>query len=621
MESLPLELHLGANFLNNGKVSFLVWAPRSRTVSIKIRKNNEACDSLVPMKAINDGFYYNEMEDVSEGDLYSYVLDNDKERPDPVSRYLPEGLHGRTALIDPKSFKWTDNDWKGIGIDEHIIYELHTGTFTSEGSFSSIIKKLPYLKDLGITCIELMPVAQFPGKRNWGYDGASLYAVQDSYGGPDGLKSLVNACHREGISVCLDVVYNHLGPEGNYLHDFGPYFTDEYHTPWGMAINYDGPDSGPVRNFIISNALYWITEYHIDALRLDAVHGIYDFGANHILQELKQEIINASLKIGRTVCVIAESDLNDSRIIRGTEVGGYGLDSQWSDDFHHCLHTVLTGENKGYYSDFGSIEDLAKSLQNAFVYDGMYSAFRKRKHGNSTAGLSPSSFVIASQNHDQIGNRAKGDRLSSGISFQQEKAAALLLLLSPYIPLIFMGQEYGETAPFQYFIDHGDMDLVKAVREGRKKEFASFGWNDIPDPDSVQTFKDSMLNWDLLSENDNEKNHKYLFRFYKDLIVLRKERLAGKIKKLTDFSVCYDTNKKWISLEYLKDFGIKLAYIVSLSDEEITIDFPFVDKKIEDKKRKSILIDSEDPVYGGSGKDETISGQIVLKPWQVKVLG
>jgi maltooligosyltrehalose trehalohydrolase len=371
-----------------------------------------------------------------------------------------------------------------------------------------------------VTAIELMPVAQFPGERNWGYDGTYLYAPQNSYGGPWGLKTLIQACHQKGLAVILDVVYNHLGPEGNYLANYGPYFTDRYKTPWGSAINFDGPESDEVRNFIMDNALHWVTEYHIDGLRIDAIHGIFDFSARHILCDIREAVHRQAKKLGRPVRVIAESDLNDVRVVDSPRRGGYGLDAQWNDDFHHCLHTLLTGEREGYYGDFGEINHLVKALREGFVYSGQYSPYRKRRHGSSSKHLPPSTFVVFSQNHDQVGNRAKGDRLSTLVPFEALKLTAAIVLLSPNLPLLFMGEEYGEEAPFQYFVHHSDQELIEAVRRGRKEEFSAFQREGtLPDPQDEMTFLRSKIDLDLR----HREKHRSLLEFYRTLIQLRKE--------------------------------------------------------------------------------------------------
>lgn len=511
-------LDLGATPMDGGGTSFRVWAPKVKELSVLLLSGNG--DSVVRLQEDGEGYFAGTIAGVGEGARYFYQFDDGTARPDPASRFQPEGVHGPSQVVNPNSFPWTDSGWQGIPLDAYIIYELHVGAFTREGTFDAVIAQLDYLADLGVTALELMPVAQFPGERNWGYDGVNPFAPQNSYGGPDGLKRLIDACHSKGLAVVLDVVYNHLGPEGNYLHGFGPYFTDRYRTPWGDAVNFDGPHSDPVRHYFISNALYWITEYHIDALRLDAVHGIYDFGARHILQELAGAVHSLGAALGRRVCVIAESDLNDVRLINPPESGGHGLDAQWNDDFHHALRTLLTGDQAGYYGDFGRFSDLVKGFMEGFVLSGGYSAYRKRRHGSSSAGHAPGKFVVFSQNHDQVGNRMAGERPGEHLDAQQLMLAAATVMLSPYVPLLFMGEEYGETAPFPYFVSHGDRDLVEAVRQGRQQEFAAFaGQGTPPDPQSESTFLSAKLN----REQRHHGNHGAIFKFYRELIRLRKE--------------------------------------------------------------------------------------------------
>jgi len=464
------------------------------------------------------GYWQAVVDDAPVGSRYYYVLGGGTQRPDPASHFQPEGVHGPSEVVDHGAFSWSDAGWEGVPLEDMIVYELHVGTFTPEGTFEAIVPRLPELEALGITAVELMPVAQFPGDRNWGYDGVYPYAAQNSYGGPAGLKTLVNAIHRHGMSAILDVVYNHLGPEGSYLRDFGPYFIDTYKTPWGDAINYDGHDSPHVRDFFIENALHWLREYRFDALRLDALHAIYDQSAKHVIQELSERVSRLSHESGRKFYLIGESDLNDVRFIRPARDGGYGLDAQWSDDFHHSLHTLLTGERTGYYEDFGRIEQLAKAIREGFVFSWQYSRHRRKFHGSSSRQRPARQFVVAVQDHDQIGNRMLGERLWHLVDFESLKLAAGTLLLSPYIPLLFMGQEYGEEAPFQYFVSHSDEQLVEAVRQGRRNEFKAFHWDqDFPAPQAVETFERSRLHWDRRTQG----NHAVLLAFYRRLIELR----------------------------------------------------------------------------------------------------
>lgn len=470
------------------------------------------------MARAEKGYHHATVEEVGLGSLYLFRLDGQKERPDPASRSQPQGVHGSSQVIAP-DFPWQDGGWSGVPLQQYILYELHVGTFTPEGTFDAVIPHLDDLAELGITAVEIMPVAQFPGDRNWGYDGVYPFAVQGSYGHSASLRRLVDACHRRGLAVVLDVVYNHLGPEGNYLWDFGPYFTDRYRTPWGSAVNFDGPHSDEVRRFFIENALYWITEFHVDALRLDAVHAIFDRSARPFLEELSEAVRRQAERLNRRIYLIAESDLNDARLIQPQPLGGYGLDAQWSDDFHHALHALLTGERTGYYQDFGTVEQLARAFRDSYVYTGQYSPSRRRRHGNPPRLCAPHQFVVAAQNHDQVGNRMLGERLSQLIPFEELKLAAGAVLLSPFLPLLFMGEEYGETAPFQYFISHHDSQLVEAVRQGRREEFSAFAWlGEPPDPQEEATFLRAKLRRQLQLQG----HHRVLLEFYRELIRLRR---------------------------------------------------------------------------------------------------
>ncbi len=509
------QVPLGATHLGGGCSSFLVWAPKSERLEILVI---HPCLQRAPMQKQDRGYFAAILQNAPPGSLYCYAFEGGKERPDPASRFQPEGVHG-PSQVGSDLFPWTDAHWKGIPLAEYILYELHTGTFTPEGTFEAIIPRLDELKTLGITALELMPVAQFPGDRNWGYDGVYPFAVQNSYGGPEGLKRLVNACHERGLAVVLDVVYNHFGPEGNYTGDFGPYVTDQYRTPWGQAVNFDGPGSNEVVRFFTENALHWLAGFHVDALRLDAIHSIMDRNARPFLGLLALAVQEFAQQTGRNVYLIAESDLNDTRVVRSRAAGGYGLDAQWSDDLHHALHALLTGERSGYYQDFGKLEHVVKALQEGFVYSGQYSVYRRRRHGNSSRHIPARQFVVFGQNHDQIGNRMASERLSRLISFEALKLAAGVVMLSPFIPLLFMGEEYGEEAPFQFFTSHGDSSLIEAVRKGRRDEFAAFGWqSEPPDPQAEAAFLSSKLRREL----GGEGSHRVLMNFYRELIGLRK---------------------------------------------------------------------------------------------------
>jgi len=458
------------------------------------------------------------------GDGYFYVLDDGPALPDPVSRLLPEGVHGPSEIVDPEAFRWSDHAWRGLDLREYILYELHVGTFTPQGTFDGVLERLDYLKGLGISAIELMPVAAFPGTRNWGYDGASPYAVQASYGGPEGLKRLVDAAHRAGLAVVLDVVYNHLGPEGNYLSRFGPYFTSRHHTPWGDAINYDGPEAPEVRRYFVENALYWVREYHLDGVRLDAVQTICDESPKHIVHEIAESVHQLARELGRRVTVIAETDENDARYFRPRERGGYGVDAVWSDDFHHALHAVLTREREGYYQDFGRKEQLVRALNEGFAFQGEpFNFWDGRPRGTPAPEVPLYRHVICTQNHDQVGNRARGERLTELGPRGARKLAAALLLLAPHTPLLFMGQEYDEQAPFQYFTGHGDPALQKAVSEGRRKEFQQFTWDQVPDPQDAATFERSKIRLQASGSGRQAE----MLAWYRALIDLRRRAVMS----------------------------------------------------------------------------------------------
>ncbi|MBN1306421.1 MAG: malto-oligosyltrehalose trehalohydrolase [Chitinispirillaceae bacterium] len=495
--------------------TFVVWAPLRSQMELHLLS---PVDRLVPMACDDDGRWTATVEKVGHGALYRYRLDNSIERPDPASQCQPEGVHGPSMVVDRRRFSWSDHGLRRRRLEDYIIYEMHVGTFTAEGTFAAAIDRLPELVELGITAVEIMPVAQFPGTRNWGYDGVYPFAVQWSYGGADGLKYFVNECHCLNLAAVLDVVYNHLGPEGNYLRDFAPYFTDRYRTPWGESLNFDGPYSDGVVAFFIANACFWLREFHFDALRLDAVHAICDRGARPFLQRLSEAIEGEFGAADPSRYLIAESDLNDARVLHQRTAGGFGLHAQWNDDFHHSVHAVLTGERRGYYVDFGECDQVMRTLTKGFCYDGQYSKFRKRSHGNDVSGLDTGKFVVCSQNHDQVGNRMLGERLISLTDLARARLAAAAVLLSPYIPLVFMGEEHGEDCPFLYFADHTDESLRKAVREGRKAEFAGFReTGEPPDPFDPFTFERSKIDWSKRSEPQGSA----MMRYYKELIRVR----------------------------------------------------------------------------------------------------
>ena len=517
-------LKLGATVLDAAHVRFAVWAPRAETVEVRLLLTGGR-DRVLPLRRSGE-FFAADCEGAGSGSDYFLRLNGRRDLPDPLSRYQPHGIHGPSRVIDPAAFGWRDHGWRGLPLEDYVIYELHVGLFSPEGTFDGATCRLDYLQEeLGVTAIELMPVAQFPGSRSWGYDGVHPYAPQNSYGGPEGLKRLVDACHRRGMAVVLDVVYNHLGPEGNYLAEFGPYFSERYRTPWGEAINYDWRGADEVRRYFIDNALYWITEYHLDCLRLDAVHGIFDNSARHILQDLASAVHEQASVLGRAVNVIAESDLNDVRLIDPPSRCGFGLDAQWNDDWHHSLHSTLTAERQGYYADFRGLAHLAHAINHGFVYEGQRSAFRGRRFGSSSRGHSPCKLIAFAQNHDQVGNRAEGERLSALVPFEALKLAAGLVLLGPNVPLLFMGEEYGETNPFLFFTSFLDEALGEAVREGRLAEFARFGWERVPDPQMPETYERSRPDWSRRLEGDHAK----LLALYRRLIELRRRTpaLAG----------------------------------------------------------------------------------------------
>ena len=506
---------IGVNFNNGDEAEVVVWAPKATILSLVIDGEEEP----LQMHPAEYGYWKLITPILKKGSRYKFQINNAGTYPDPASTSQPAGVHNSSEAIDLTEFEWTDSTWNNPPLDDYIFYELHTGTFSQKGTFEGIEEKLSYLKELGITAIEIMPIAQFPGERNWGYDGVFPFAVQHSYGGAKALQQLVNACHNIGLAVVLDVVYNHLGPEGNYLDNYGNYFTNKYHTPWGKAVNFDDAWCDGVRHYFIENVLMWFRDFHIDALRLDAVHAIKDFSPKHILEEIKEKVDELVEATGKKHYLIIETDLNDNGYINPIEQHGLGMDAQWLDDFHHALRVTAVNEHTGYYQDFNGIHHLAKSYTDAYVYDGMYSAHRKKIFGVKASENEGKQFVVYSQNHDQVGNRMLGERTSQLVSIEMQKVMAGAVLISPYLPMLFMGEEYGEANPFLYFVNHTDDELTHAVSQGRKKEFAEFYPNDeAPDPNAPETFLKSKLQWDAI----NAQPQQLLFNYYKQFIALRK---------------------------------------------------------------------------------------------------
>jgi len=527
----------GALRREDGGIVWRVWAPLSATLSLVSFSSGQRRESA--MTPEGHGYFIHRQPQAEEGLRYAFKLADGRDYPDPASRWQPDGVHRPSAVFFPEAYGWSDAAWRGVARDALVLYELHAGLFTPEGTFAQIVPRLPQLLSLGVTAIELMPVAQFAGDRNWGYDAVYPYAVQQSYGGPRALQRLVDAAHQAGLAVMLDVVYNHLGPEGNYLGNFGPYFTDRYRTPWGNAVNYDGPDSDAVRQFVIDNACMWVRDFHVDGLRLDAVHAIYDLGPRHILAEIQAAVRREAARAGRLVHLIAESNQNDIRLIRPCRRGGYGLDGVWSDDFHHSVHALLTGERDGYYADFGGPQQVAKALNEVFVYDGCYSRFRRRRHGSRVGAADRTRFVVCIQNHDQVGNRARGDRLGTILPPAAGRLACGLLLLSPCVPLLFMGEEYGEERPFPFFCSFDDPAVVEGVRRGRRREFAdlAFRWGaEIPDPQDPATFAAAKLAWAWPAGSP----HAQLRRLYQDLLAVRRRLPALADRRQTAARLLHD---------------------------------------------------------------------------------
>ena len=595
MKSLGASLLLGATVRDDG-VMFRVWAPRCRTLDVVIEGRRP-----IALARQEDGMFETLVEGLPAGTRYQYRLDGKHYRPDPVSRFQPEGVHGSSMVVNPAAFAWTDQGFSGHPTSDLVIYELHVGAFTRAGTFEAIVPHLPELVELGVTAIELMPVAEFPGSRHWGYDGVHLFAPQSTYGGPRGLRRLVDACHTHGLSVILDVVYNHLGPEGNYLGDFGPYFTDRYRTPWGGALNFDGPDGDGVRRHFIENTRAWVRDFHLDGLRLDAIHAIYDASPVHILTEITAAAREEARLQGRPAHIMAESHDNDRRIVLPPEAGGIGLDAVWSDDFHHALHVRLTGERGGYYADFTEPRRLPTALAEGFAFQGEYSEYFGRDRGTPSADLPGERFVICAQNHDQVGNRAQGDRISTIAPFEAVKLAAGLLLAAPAIPLLFMGEEYGETAPFQFFTSFLDRDLAEAVRKGRTEEFSRFAWQGaVPDPGEPATFVRSRLNHPLVGA----PRHRELYHYYRRWLALRRSHGALGTRGKERTRAVVDPKGTLLTLVRDAESGPGVRLFANLTNE------PQPGPTIPADWR--LLIDSDDPRFAGRGRAALAPYQLLL---------
>lgn len=597
---------IGIRFDESGAAEVTVWAPLAESVELIIGDGrSQNSDSLVLHKQ-DLGYWTTSTRTLKPGDAYKLRVGDKQPLPDPVSLAQPFGVHGHSVALD-LNYEWTDHQWNNIPLASYIIYELHTGTFAPEHNFEGVIRKLDYLVELGITAIEIMPVGQFPGSRNWGYDGVYPFAVQESYGGAAKLQALVDACHARGIAVILDVIYNHLGPEGNYLGEFGPYFTDKYKTPWGQALNFDDAWCDGVRHYFIENALMWFRDFHIDALRMDAVHAIKDFSPDHILKKIRQHVDELSAKTGKPYYLIAEMDLNDPMFINPIDKGGYGADAQWIDEFHHALRVSSGQAREGYYSDFNGVVHLTKSYNDAYVYDGQFSDHRKKIFGVKTHNPGQQ-FVVFSQNHDHTGNRMMGERTSQLVSAEMCKLLAGAVMVSPYIPMLFMGEEYAETNPFQFFISHTDEELAALVNKGRREEFSSFNWQgEPPDPRKEDTFNNSSLQWQLL----DQQPHAAMLRYYKKLIELRKTEPAIRSTDRSRTIATADETSRTIVLE--KRAGNQtMICLMNFSDSpknlEVNLD------------SYHLLLDSSSPEFGGkSHEDRSDLHKSTVSPESIKI--
>ncbi|GAB4067364.1 malto-oligosyltrehalose trehalohydrolase [Angustibacter speluncae] len=541
--------------------TFSVWAPSATAVDVVLPGDGRR----EPLRRNDDGWWSAEVDDAGHGTDYWYSLDGADPVPDPRSAWQPDGVHGPSRVFDAARHRWDDTSWSGTDVRGALFYELHVGTFTAEGTLDSAVERLDHLVSLGVDVVELMPLAAFPGRWGWGYDGVDLYAVHEPYGGPAALQRFVDACHTRGLAVCLDVVYNHLGPSGNYLHGYGPYFTDKHHTPWGQAVNLDDDGSEHVRRFVVDNALRWFRDFHVDALRLDAVHALVDDSEQHVLAQLADETAALASELGRPLGLVAESDLNDARMVTPTASGGLGMTAQWDDDFHHAVHSLTTGERQGYYVDFGEYATLAKVLTSVFLHDGGHSTFRGTDWGAPVdrAALGGHAFLAYTSNHDQVGNRATGDRPSANVSPGVLAAAAALTLTSPFTPMLFMGEEWGAATPWQFFTDHEDPDLAESIREGRRREFAEHGWAaEVPDPQHHATRDASVLDWDEIAVQP----HQRLLAWHRELVSLRRREDDLRTDDLRTVHVEHDEEAGWLVVH-----RGSLRLVLNLAAEQRTV--------------------------------------------------
>lgn len=598
---------LGVTFSADDQANVLVWAPLVDQVAIKVYGQPD----VLPLDQQAMGYWALTTDRIRPGDQYRFMLNGQYERPDPASLYQPQGVHGPSEAVDTARFPWTDQDWRNPDLADYLLYEVHTGTATTDGTFLALEETLDHLNALGVNALEIMPISQFPDGRNWGYDGVFAFAAENAYGGPAALQHLVDACHRKGIAVVLDVVYNHLGPEGNYLPEFGPYLTDKYRTPWGDAINVDDAWCDGVRQFIIENALMWLRDFHIDALRLDAVHAIKDFSPLHVLEELRQQVDQLIETTGRRYHLIVENDLNDPRFINppGT---GYGMNAQWMDEFHHALHVCAGQEKTGYYADFNGVAHLAKSYRDAYVYDGQFSATRQKRFGRRAETNPGHQFIVFSQNHDQIGNREQGERSSALYSFAMQKLLAGAVFVSPYVPLLFMGEEWGETAPFQYFVSHTEPSLVETVRQGREDEFSDFRGNGVvPDPQTEETFQRSKLQWALREQEP----HQTMLAYYQALISLRKNHpVLRQLDRQNLRADAYADQQTLVLHRWQADQAV--VCLLNFSQEPQSIPTPVTGKQWQKR------FDSTDPQWTVSAATDSVvspdtlpvTGQLTIPP-------